>query len=64
MKLKRILKRGLINSLLDYLFMLLLRRELRQMDQWLRWKMVDGDMNYFIDLSLRDDGYNYDEIKI
>ena len=53
----------ILSNFLDYLFMVLLQRELRRMDQWDRFKIeVDGFM-FYVDFCMKGDSYNYEEIK-
>jgi len=53
-----------IDKILFKIFLKLLKRELKYMDQWARWKLKDQDSNmeYYVTMSLKGDEYNWTEI--
>jgi len=53
----------MFNNLKEKVFFSLLKWFCTQrLDQWERWKIKTKYGNVFIDISRKDDGYNYEEI--
>jgi len=52
----------LFKFLEDRLFIFFLKRALNKIDQWGRWKILSKNTHWYIDISMQDDGYKYDEI--